>query len=91
MLADVRRGVDHLLVVGGVSQRPHTRIQVDELFKAGELRHLGDKFLVVHRVQRILILELRHQKQHKGVFVEVRAIFLLANNGIELVVSLGDC
>ena len=77
--------------VGGGSLEFRVRQDALELLKTGELRHLGNKFLIFHRVQRILILELRHQKQHKGVFIKVSATILLADNGIELVVSLGDC
>ena len=87
VFADIRGGVDHLLIIGSIGQPFHARIQVHELFQTGELRQLGNKFLILHGIERILVLELGDQQQHEGIFVHIAAL-LLGKGAVELIVGL---
>jgi hypothetical protein len=47
----------------------------DQLFKLAILRQLSNELVAVHRVQRILILELGNKQRKKGRFAGQRIIF----------------
>jgi len=51
-------------------------VHVRHLFKRAELRHLGDEILVLQRIHRILVAELRDQYLQKGILSKIVARIL---------------
>ena len=89
ILADVAHGVHHLLLLEGFVHRGDASVDAHELLKAGELGQLRHELLVVHGVQGVLMLELRHEQLKKGVLAEVGVAALL-HGGLEFVLRLTE-
>jgi hypothetical protein len=56
---------------GASSQRGNSGIDGYQLFQRAESCQLGDKFLVIHGIHRILVLELRNEKLEEFGFANL--------------------
>ena len=73
-LADETGGAEQLGLIHGRIQVFHAGIDILQLFQAGELGQLGNEFLILGRVQRVLVAQLGHQKLKKGTFIRCKPV-----------------
>jgi hypothetical protein len=66
-VADQRGGLHGLVLVAALEDHLQRGVQLVDAFDRADLRHLRGHLGVVHRIQRILVLQLRHEQLEEAV------------------------
>src|SRR5205807_2683216 len=62
----------HLLLAG--HHLAYLRGDLIRGLQGGKLGHLGDEVLVIHRIERVLVLQLHHEKLEEVLLTEPRGL-----------------